>query len=180
MQPFRYPSAPSISSSRLILIGLLVDYDNYLDFLRKQTDRFELVFLVLGNHELYDETFATGLHNAVQLEQEPSLNGRLILLHRGSYEIPGSNVTILGCTLWSKVPNESRDIVQMKISDFKKIQDWTVDDQASHDADLTWLLGEIESIHSRNETQKQKQRQKQSILVVRHHAPSLKNKSTPQ
>lgn len=119
----------------------------------------------------------TGLQKPRQLEHEPSLKGLLILPHRKSYDIPGSNVTILGCSLWPKVPDEAKEIVRSKISDFKKIQDWTVDvHNESHEADLAWLLGEIESIQSKNETKKQKQ----SILVVTHHAPSLQNMSSPQ
>ncbi|KAL4889977.1 Metallo-dependent phosphatase-like protein [Aspergillus ambiguus] len=145
-----------VCAKHLILagdVGRLVDYDNYRDFLQKQTDRFELVFLVLGNHEFYNDTFVAGLRKARQLAQEPSLNGRLILLHQGRYNIPGSRVIILGCTLWSKVPNEAMDI-----------------------ADLTWLLSEIESIQSKNKTQNKKQ----SILVVTHYAPSHQGTSSPQ
>ncbi|EED21032.1 conserved hypothetical protein [Talaromyces stipitatus ATCC 10500] len=63
------------------------------------------------------------LQKAKQLEQEPSLNGFLILLHWGRYDIPESHVTVLGCTLWSKVPDAARDIVSTKIQDFKKIED---------------------------------------------------------
>ncbi|KAL4750532.1 hypothetical protein BDW72DRAFT_213292 [Aspergillus terricola var. indicus] len=169
-----------LCSKHLILagdIGCLLDYDNYLGFLQRQTDRFNLVFLVLGNHEFYHDTFAAGLQKARQLEQEPSLRGRLILLHQRRYDIPGSCVTILGCTLWSKVPDEAREIVRSKIQDFRKIQDWTVDDHnGSHEADLAWLLGEIESIRSDNKTMTQER----SILVVTHHAPSLQKTSSPQ
>ncbi|KAF3394238.1 Uncharacterized protein F1880_005535 [Penicillium rolfsii] len=158
-------------------IGRLVDYDNYRNFIQKQTDRFELVFLALGNHEFYNDTFATGLKKARQLEQEPCLNGRLILLHQRAYDIPCSSITILGCTLWSKIPDESKEIVRLKIQDFKNIQDWTIDKHnASHDADRTWLLDKIKSITIKNKTQNQKR----DILVVTHHAPSLKNTSSPQ
>jgi Calcineurin-like phosphoesterase len=125
-------------------IGRLADYDDYRDFLQKQTQRFKLIFLILGNHEFYNGSFACGLQRARQLEQEPFFNGRLIVLHRGRYTVPGSRATILGCTLWSKVPHESRDIVQSKIKDFQKIQGWTIDDHnASHDSDRAWLLTEI-------------------------------------
>lgn len=175
-QSFEIPTC----AKRLILagdIGRLADYDNYRDFLRMQTDRFELVYLILGNHEFYNDTFAAGLQKARQLEKEPSLDGRLILLHRGRYDIPGSHVTILGCTLWSKVPDEAREIVWSKIQDFRRIQDWTVEDHnKSHEADLAWLLGEIGSIQSKNKTENKRQ----SILVVTHHAPSLQDTSSPQ
>lgn len=161
-------------------VGRLADYDGCLEFLQKQTERFETVFLVLGNHEFYKESFKTGLQKAKQLEREPSLNGRLILLHQRRYDIPDSHVTILGCTLWSKVPNEARDIVSSKIQDFRLIQDWTVDDHnAAHDADHAWLLREIQSIFKENQKLR-KQEQPRTILVVTHHAPSLRKTSSPQ
>lgn len=168
-----------VCAKHLILagdVGRLADYDDYREFLRKQTDRFELVVLVLGNHEFYNMSFAAGLERARQLEREPSLNGRLILLHQKRYDVPGSRVTILGCTLWSKVPPESRDIVQSKIKDFQKIEDWAVDDHnAAHDSDMGWLLKEINS----NVTP-EKQTEERSILVVTHHAPLLRGTSSPQ
>lgn len=175
-QSFEIP----VCAKHLILagdIGRLVDYENYRGFLQKQTDRFELVFLILGNHEFYNDTYAAGLQKARQLEQEPSLNGRLVLLHQRRYDIPESRVTVLGCTLWSEVPDEARDIVSSKIQDFKKIQDWTVDSHIeNHEADFAWLLNEVNSIQAQNEAQDEKQ----SILIVTHHAPSLRNTSSPQ
>lgn len=156
-----------------------MDYDNYRGFLRKQIDRFELVFLIIGNHEFYNDTFAAGLQKARQLEQEPSMSERLILVHQGRQDIPGSRVTILGYTLWSKAPDEAREIVSSKIQVFqkKKIQGWTVDGyNGSHEADLAWLLSEMESIQSKNKTQNKKR----SILVLTHHAPSLRDTSSPE
>ncbi|OJJ45680.1 hypothetical protein ASPZODRAFT_68785 [Penicilliopsis zonata CBS 506.65] len=169
-----------VRAKHLILagdIGRLVDYDNYRCFLQKQTDRFQLVFLILGNHEFYNDTFTAGIQRARQLEQEPSSNGRLVLLHQGRYDIPGSHITILGCTLWSSIPDKAKDVVGSKIQDFKKNQNWTVNDHnESHKADLTWLLSEMRSIQSKSKTQNKKQ----SILVVTHHAPSLQGTSSPQ
>lgn len=161
-------------------VGRLTDYDGYLEFLQKQTERFETVFLVLGNHEFYKESFTTALEKAKQLEREPSLNGRLILLHQRRYDIPDSHVTILGCTLWSKVPIDAKDIVKSKIQNFRQIQDWTIDDHnAAHDADHAWLLREIQSICKENQKLR-KQDQPRSILVVTHHAPSLRKTSSPR
>ncbi|KAL2801316.1 Metallo-dependent phosphatase-like protein [Aspergillus keveii] len=177
----QYPSFDiPVCAEYLILagdIGRLVDYDNYRSFLQRQTERFELVFLILGNHEFYEDTLAAGLQKARRLEQEPCLKKRLILLYRGRYDIPGSCVTIIGCTLWSEVPDEARDIVRSKIQDFKKIQDWMVDDHnESHRTDLSWLLRELESIQFKNKTENKKR----TVLVVTHHAPSTQATSSPQ
>ncbi|PYH94600.1 hypothetical protein BO71DRAFT_353037 [Aspergillus ellipticus CBS 707.79] len=172
-----------VCAKQLILagdIGRLADYDDYRDFLQKQTDRFELVFLVLGNHEFYNDTFTEGVERARQLEQESCFNGRLILLHQRRYDIPESNVTVLGCTLWSDVPSEAQDIVRSKIQDFRKIEGWTVNDHnASHESDLAWLLKEIQSTQRENGCAKT-QPHERSVLVVTHHAPSLQRTSSPQ
>ncbi|RDK36848.1 hypothetical protein M752DRAFT_322083 [Aspergillus phoenicis ATCC 13157] len=73
-------------------IGRLTDYDDYRNFLQKQTDRFRSVFLLLGNHEFYNETFDTGIEMAKQLEQDPAFDGRLIVLHQKRYDVPDWSV----------------------------------------------------------------------------------------
>ena len=108
-------------------VGRLTDYHAYRDFIRQLTTRFELVFLVLGNHDFYNGTFAAGLglEKAKQLERDPSLDGRLVIIHPKRYDIPRTRVSILGCTLWSAVPHHLRGIVQAKVKDFKRIEGWT-------------------------------------------------------
>lgn len=172
-----------VSSKHLILagdIGRLQDYSEYFGFLQKQTTNFEIVFLALGNHEFYNESFESGLEKARQLEQEPCLNGRLVLLHRRRYDVPGTRVSILGCTLWSFIPSEAREIVQSKIQDFKKIGGWTVDEHnTAHNSDLAWLRSEVQALHQENE-RLPKKIDARSIMVVTHHAPSLQRTSSPQ
>ncbi|RAL09282.1 uncharacterized protein BO97DRAFT_458460 [Aspergillus homomorphus CBS 101889] len=107
---------------------------------------------------------------ARQLEQEPSLNRRLIVFHQKRFDVPGCDITILGCTLWSKVPSELTDIVQSKVKDFQKIEGWSINGHnASHESYLAWLLKDMQT-----------RREKQSVLVVTHHAPSLQRTSSPQ
>ncbi|KAJ5197335.1 hypothetical protein N7449_007814 [Penicillium cf. viridicatum] len=96
----------------------------------------------LENHEFYETTFNSGLEKAKQLETEPYMSGRLVILHQRRYDIPDSGVTILDCTLWSQIPQEPTDIVDSKISDFQKIKEWSVEQHnKAHDSDLTWLRG---------------------------------------
>lgn len=146
-------------------IGRLTDYDPYRDFLHRQTSQFKLVFLILGNHEFYNETYASAVEKARLLEREDCFEGRLVVLDRRRFDIPGSGISILGCTLWSRVSEEARDVVQAKVKDFQKIRDWTVErHNASHEADLAWLLEQIHSIQQVNKTLQKKD--KRSILVV--------------
>lgn len=169
-----------VASKYLVLagdIGRLRDYDSYLKFLQRQTSKFELVFLVLGNHEFYEESLPSGLEKARELEQEPSLHGRLILLHQRRYDIPDSSITVLGCTLWSQVPERAKDIVQYKIQDFQKIKDWSVDaHNAAHESDVNWLHRQIQTTNESEGCSNGRR----SILVVTHHAPSLQRTSSPQ
>lgn len=179
----QYPSFQMPVCAKYLILGgdtgRLADYDKYLEFVREQTQQFEKVLLVLGNHEFYGGPYAAGLRRAKRLEQEPSLNGKLVVLHQRRYDIPGSNVTILGCTLWSHVPNEKRAIVERKVQDFCQIDGWKISSHnTAHEADLAWLLRETASIREGNrKLAKQDQR---SVVVVTHHAPSLQKTSSPQ
>ena len=150
-------------------IGLLSHYDAYLDFLQKQTARYDRVFLVLGNHEFYGLDFAAALSTARKLEKEPCLEGKLAFLQQNRVDLPGA-VTILGCTLWSRVPDEAKGIVSSKVNDFRKIQDWTVDcHNNAHTADVEWLRAELANMEPGR-----------SVLVVTHHAPLVLGTSRPE
>ncbi|KAK8228422.1 Ser/Thr protein phosphatase [Phyllosticta capitalensis] len=151
-------------------IGRLKDYDAFLEFLRRQTERFKTVFLVLGNHEFYDISFEKGLEVARQLEQEPCLHNKLVLLHRRAHRIPDSSVTVLGCTLWSAIPEDARKAVAGAVSDFSKIESWSVDrHNEAHEADVAWLRSQVESAAKDD-----------ALLVATHHAPCLQLTSSPR
>ncbi|KAF7719249.1 Uncharacterized protein PECH_004823 [Penicillium ucsense] len=160
-------------------IGRLCDYEKYRDFLQYQTDRFQQVFLVLGNHEFYSQSFASALESARAMAQEACFDGRLILLHQTRYDMPDSLVTILGCPLWSHIPEDQKGVVTSTIQDFKQIEGWTAEDHnQSHVSDLTWLSHEIDAIQASNRQKPMDERR--VVLVVTHHAPSIQRTSHPQ
>jgi len=160
-------------------IGRLIDYAPYLAFLAKQTQTFERVFLVLGNHEFYGLSFTTGLEAARKLESEPILKGKLLLLHQQRINIPSTNISILGCTLWSRINFEAHDIVQMKVKDFQKIEEWSVDaHNLAHVSDITWLRDQVAAIQQEKEASLKENKRK--ILVVTHHAPSVIETARPE
>lgn len=172
------PSAPF-----LILagdIGRLIDYDAYLAFLSKLTTQFEKVFLVLGNHEFYGHSFASGLEMAQKLEEEPVLDGKFVLLHQKRYDVPGSSVSILGCTLWSKIAEDSKGVVQMRVKDFQKIENWHVDNHNSaFEADMSWLRKQVSMISDENSASENR-KSRREILVVTHHAPAVQETASPE
>jgi Calcineurin-like phosphoesterase len=149
-------------------IGNLCHYQLYLDFLRRQCENFRQVFLVLGNHEFYGISRNEGLRLAALLEQEAALQGKLKILNRTRVDM-FSDVVILGCTLQSCISPGSRAIIECKVKDFKRIQQWTVDDHnAEHSRDVDWLEEQISAIKKEDMENGHRLRR---ILVVTHHAP---------
>lgn len=174
------PSAPY-----LILagdIGRLIDYASYLSFLARQTQHFQKVFLVLGNHEFYGLSFTAGLQQAQKLELEPILKRKMVLLHQTRFDIPNSSISVLGCTLWSKIGDDARQVVQMKVKDFEKITDWSVGDHdAAYEADISWLRGQITGIQQTYRGKgNAKQGTERTVVIVTHHAPSVQETAHPQ
>ncbi|KAK1501585.1 hypothetical protein CTAM01_05809 [Colletotrichum tamarilloi] len=152
-------------------VGSLSEYDSYLGFIRCQTDRYEGVFLVFGNHEFHGLTYGGTLAEAARLEAEPSLRGRLHVLHRRGFDIPGSNVSILGCTLWTMVPEKAGAAVVGRVKDFQHIEGWSLEAHcAAHKADLGWLKREAREAVARG----------REVVVATHHAPSLEGTSEPR
>ncbi|KAI9673672.1 MAG: hypothetical protein M1817_002310 [Caeruleum heppii] len=160
-------------------IGRLADYDPFREFLQLQCQRFEKVYLVLGNHEFFGVSRQEGLRLVDQLEREPGLKDRLTILNRRRVDLDASDhapITILGCTLQSYVPPEARDVVGHKINDFRRILSWTVEDHvAEHIRDVQWLKEQITSIRRQEEGQTTRR----IIIVVTRHAPSTRGTSSP-
>ena len=170
------PKIP-VEAPYLILVGDIgqlnevFDSKHYLLFLKTQCENFQHVYFVLGNHEFYGVTRQAGIELATRLEAEPTLQFKLTVLYRKRIDV-SDEVTLLGCTLNTQISREAHDIVQAKVADFRKIQDWTIQQHnREHTLDLEWLRGEATSIQA-NEP-------KRRILIATHHAPSLKSTMSP-
>ncbi|KAH0545337.1 hypothetical protein FGG08_000636 [Glutinoglossum americanum] len=152
-------------------VGRLLDYDDYLGFLRRHCTRFEHVYLVLGNHEFYGQSREEGLKAAASLEAEPDLHSKLTVMNRTRVDI-NSKVTLLGCTLQSNIPSESRSAVEYRVKDFRYISGWTIDHHnAEHALDANWLKTEVQTAHHEDPHRR--------IVIVTHHAPSFRNTCEP-
>lgn len=128
------------------------------------------MFLILGNHEFYGLDYQSGIDEAQCLAEEPSLAGTLILLNRVRWDDPNSSLTIIGCTLWSAIPENLHSLVESKINDFKKITGWTAQTHNSiHVKEVTWLREQVAQAAS----------EKRQLLVATHHAPCIDGTSRP-
>lgn len=76
--------------------------------------------------------------------------GPIVFLDQTRYDFPsGANVgvTILGCTLFSRVIHEQASEVVDRFIEFEDIIEWDVEDHTDcHQADVQWLNHEVEKI----------------------------------
>ncbi|KAK2598055.1 hypothetical protein QQS21_005832 [Conoideocrella luteorostrata] len=150
-------------------IGNVVAHkDDILTFLTRHLRQFKAIVFVPGNHEAYhsswEETITVLRAFEEQVECDSSL-GHFAVLDRGTYRPPGSDTVILGCSLFSYVPDESQMDVEMGLNDFFLIKDWTVaDHNNAHRRDLAWLNNEIAKLEDYyNAT---------NIIILTHWSPS--------
>lgn len=130
-------------------IGRLIDYEQYLSFLIRRCNLHEKVFLVLGQLEFHGIDWMDGLQLAHKMEKDPVTKGRLEVLYETRSEVPGTNITLLGCTLWSKIPVGDEAPVLKKMPEFDEkngIQNWSVEKHNSeHKRDMKWLRDEVKN-----------------------------------
>ncbi|KAF2262239.1 hypothetical protein CC78DRAFT_535002 [Lojkania enalia] len=162
-------------------IGCLIDYEAYLSFLIRRCNLYDHVFLVLGSLEFHGLSLKQGLELAAKMQQEDRVKDKLVVLDRTRFDIPGTNVTLLGCTLWSYIPEVAEPAVLRKITEFDKsngIKDWDIAaHNASHAADLAWLRQQVKT--SQMFAGSSTSDHTGNYLVVTAFAPDLRNALTP-
>jgi len=160
----------------LALLGDIgcVKHPEYFAFLEHQLSNFEIVFLLLGNQEAYDSDWTNVKQKIQNFSREISAKkadknlGSFVFLDQTRFDV-SPKLTILGCTLFSKIPPANMKDVSFGLNDFYKIEDWTVEQHnEAHAADLAWLNTQVDSIA---ETEPERR-----IIILTHHSPS----TTPQ
>ncbi|PYI31703.1 hypothetical protein BP00DRAFT_168177 [Aspergillus indologenus CBS 114.80] len=151
-------------------VGYVQD-EGFFDFLSKQLAAFRVVFLILGNHEPYHSSWTEtkakleSFGGKVRGASAGEAIGELVVLDQTRYDI-SPTVTILGCTLFSRVAQDQSDNVSFGLNDFYHIRNWSLEShQEAHRADLRWLNEEIDSISQKEPGRK--------IVVLTHYCPSI-------
>jgi Calcineurin-like phosphoesterase len=146
------------------------------EFLEEQLRHFQIVFFLLGNHEPYGTSFpaAKALVKTFAARMDvmhgSSNIGRFVFLDRTGFEID-EGMTVLGCTLFSRVSEEQVNTVRMFVTDFSSIEDWDVcDHNKAHDSDVEWLNAQVKSITENEPARK--------IVIFTHHSPTLAEAAT--
>ncbi|PTU22979.1 hypothetical protein P175DRAFT_0474710 [Aspergillus ochraceoroseus IBT 24754] len=157
-------------------IGNVKD-DGFFAFIEAQLLKFEIVFLLLGNHEPYGSSWSATKDQVRKFSAELSrkqaqaaqagspMLGKLVLLDQTRYDL-SSDVTVLGCTLHSKILENQAETVSDRLNDFYYITDWTVEaHSAAHDTDRDWLNDQVLQIARSNPHHK--------IVIFTHHCPTV-------
>lgn len=151
-------------------IGLAKD-ESYKQYLLQQAEIYDKVFVIAGNHEYY--------HNTVESTKNTirdicSQHKNLVYMQQTSVLVDG--VRLLGTTLWSDVPKDSQEEVEMSLSDFRCIKN--LDERLNiqqyvqwHKEERLWLEEEISKAKQHGE----------KVVVMTHHAPVINlGSSDPQ
>lgn len=146
-------------------IGRLHDVDRYADFMHRCCALFEKVLVVGGNHEFYGTSHEKGWQIIETIANDPAAQGKLLFLNRVAYDIPHSDITILGCTLHSKIGKDRTTLTR----DFRRIENWTIErHNQEHEADMAWLRGQISRI-----------KEHRRVIIATHYAPAFEETCHP-
>lgn len=141
--------------------------DDCLAFLTLQLRQFRAVLFVPGNHEAYHSNWPCALDILCVFEQDVRKNrslGEFVLLDRAAFWLPGTNVAILGCSLFSSIPPESKMAVSLGLNDFFQTSDWDVGmHNEAHKRDLAWLNAQVADLEESDA----------KIMIFSHWSPSL-------
>lgn len=73
-------------------------------------------------------------------------------------------MSILGCTLFSKITDAQKDFVNFGLNDFYHIKDWTVEDHVQkQESDLCWLNSEVQKVMEEPD---------RKIIILSHYSPT--------
>lgn len=170
-----------------IFNGLKIRNGTYRDFLLRQSIGFEAVFVLAGNHEFYGAEYNAcklALHSLCE-EVTGQLGGKphVKFLDCGSVDLPGTDIRVLGCSLWSYVSEENAAAVGGALTDYSAIRVAADPDAAPktaavatvadtngwHARERQWLEGEIDRAKADG----------RRCVVLTHHAPTFHNAAAP-
>lgn len=150
--------------------------EDMLAFLAQQLRAFKAVFFVPGNHESFEATWPEVLSVLRSFEEDTAMRrkedaalGAFVLMDRGSFRIPAGDckdTLVLGCSLFSRVPDERAAAVEMGLNDFYRTRGWDVAmHNTAHTRDLTWLNNQVTRADDDDSVG--------DVLILTHWSPSL-------
>ncbi|KAK0646876.1 Ser/Thr protein phosphatase superfamily [Cercophora newfieldiana] len=135
------------------------------------------IFYVPGNHEPYNTTWTAveeWLKKTEEVARSKSANGEMIgdfiPMSKNRFDFD-DNFTILGCTLFSEVPEERQKTVEKEVNDFHKIKTWSVKDHVMcHRRHVHWLNSEVQKAEEEG----------RKVMTLTHHSPTLDDRAVEE
>ncbi len=134
---------------------------NYWNFIEDCASKYKHVIYICGNHEYYDDQIDI-VNDTIKFNNEKlrKIYPNLWFLNKEKVII--DDVTFLGTTLWTNIPENKEKIVERQINDYKKI--YIGDDSPFnakdctrlHHEDLKWIKDSITD----------------NTIIITHHLPS--------
>ena len=144
-----------------------------LTFLKFCSENFKEVYWIPGNHEFYNY----GQKKKATVQEKLELCERICdgfknihFMNRTVRQVPGWNLRIAGCTMWTEIRPEDDMKVIMSMNDVRQIYKsadtriYPEDIREWHTRDKAWLDGEIARALTAQE----------DMIVLTHHLPSHK------
>jgi DNA repair exonuclease SbcCD nuclease subunit len=134
---------------------------HYTEFLKEQSEQFDHVFVILGNHEYYGSHTANKV--VAKVQSICAFFSNVTLLDRDSYALSDKTI-LVGCTLWSHIdslPHGFNDFNKIHVTGHERKQNLTVNVYNEwHQRDLQYMIRTLEENKDKD------------VIVLTHHAPS--------
>ncbi|KAJ6254987.1 ser/thr protein phosphatase superfamily [Anaeramoeba flamelloides] len=179
--PSEFSSFVKPNADFLALLGDIGDPDeeSYFNFLTEMSENFQEVFVVSGNHEYYRQKRNNkkkknfdSTNEAIDKICSKIEKGNVKFLNNISVQVILKNrvVRILGCTLWSHIPENNREIIKLRLTDYRVIYQ---DDEEKITTKFTQKL-HLESVDwIKKNLLLSKTLKEEQVIVLSHHCPTL-------
>jgi predicted MPP superfamily phosphohydrolase len=148
-----------VAGSGVTKLSMNEEYRSMLQYFSK---RWNTVILVPGNHEYYDRDKYCKLEHVDDMIEFECKKLGIIFLNKNAIKIKeplGSNLYILGCTLWSEATPQAYKGMNDKLKAILSHKEL----MATHNAHKEWLEYNIHNIQRKDKHAK--------ILIITHHLP---------
>jgi predicted phosphodiesterase len=140
-------------------------HHNYQVFIQECSKIFKNVIIITGNHEYYCGFPISVVDDKIR-DIVKKFNNVYFLQKN---ELIIDNIVILGCTLWTYIPDNNSNIVSRSINDYRKIIYLENGNEYQYDVEynnnlnkdhIQWIFNNIEKYNDKK------------IIVITHHLPS--------
>ena len=141
------------------------------EFIRFCSRNYRMVFWLPGNHEFYSPSAANRMTIQDKVQRMEALTRKfsnIILMDQVGINIPGTPIRIIGCTLWTEIPQDFASQAAKYMNDFRLIyktptERLSVEDVNTwHKSDRAWIESEIRATEQSG----------QELVVLTHHLPT--------